>query len=99
MRVEELLHLLSEPLALTPENKKLVPEAEGFYVISNANECLWVGRSDNLRRRIFTDHYSGGNDEYAGSDLIRIIIRDARVQPELPPDHPLEAVAILRKSA
>src|SRR5258708_7157249 len=64
-------------VALTLENSNQVPSAAGLYAIHNnqTDQCLWVGRTDNLRDRIFNQHYTQGRDDRAGSDLIRWVQR------------------------
>jgi hypothetical protein len=60
---------------LRPENKNQVPSSAGLYAIHNKRTgiCLWVGTTDNLRDRIFNQHYKMGADESTGSDLIRVV--------------------------
>ena len=69
-------HLMGLPAtALTPENSTQVPEAAGLYAIhrTSTGECLWVGRTDNLRDRIFVQHYKLGRDDKSNSDLVRVV--------------------------
>jgi hypothetical protein len=64
-----------QAVALTPENSNRVPSLAGLYAIHNneTGQCLWVGQTDNLRDRIFNQHYTQGRDDRAGSDLIRLV--------------------------
>jgi len=69
-------HLMSlNAVGLQPENADQVPSLAGLYAIHNKNTgvCLWVGITDNLRDRIFNQHYKQGGDERAGADLIRVV--------------------------
>jgi hypothetical protein len=60
---------------LRPENRNQVPSSAGLYAIHNKRTgiCLWAGTTDNLRDRVFNQHYKLGADESAGSDLIRVV--------------------------
>ena len=63
-----------DAVALSPENTNKVPAGAGLYAIHNrSGECLWTGHTDNLRDRIFNQHYNHGRDEKAQSDLIRVV--------------------------
>lgn len=42
--------------ALKPSD---IPEKPGVYAIFNAEETLYVGRTKNLRRRLYTNHLMG----------------------------------------
>jgi hypothetical protein len=71
-------HLMSlNAIDLKPENADQVPSVAGLYAIHNKSTgvCLWVGITDNVRDRIFNQHYKQGGDEKAGSDLIRLVQR------------------------
>jgi hypothetical protein len=68
------LLMSQEAVELKPENKLRVPTQPGLYAFfTKGDECLYVGCSDNLRHRIFIQHYTQGSDPKSGSDLIYIV--------------------------
>jgi len=58
---EKLNKLLSGDAYLFSSERKQITEDAGVYIIYDKTEgkVLYVGESDNLRRRLFTDHKSG----------------------------------------
>jgi len=63
-----------DAVALSPENSNKVPDHAGLYAIhERSGECLWIGHTNDLRDRIFNQHYNQGRDESAQSDLIRVV--------------------------
>ena len=63
--LEKLTELSKKPAqSFRTAERNHVPEQNGVYVIFEADRCIYVGRSRNLRRRLLGDHRVGGNSQF-----------------------------------
>jgi len=77
----ELVHLLSaKPVPFASANIDLIPEAPGIYLISEKETIVYCGSAQNLRLRLWKEHYLGEQVRMGGSQFRRIL---NRVHPEL----------------
>ena len=68
-KLENLLIKLinSEEISLKNLSSSEIPKEAGVYLILNKKEIIYIGKSDNLRRRIISNHLKG--------DVIASILR------------------------
>lgn len=77
----ELVQLLSSELCLfDDENASSIPEAPGIYVIKEYGRVVYCGSAQNLRLRLWSEHYLGQQVRMGGSQFRGIL---GKVHPEL----------------
>ena len=79
---DELTRLLISPTyEFSRLDRKNVPEAPGVYIIYHKalRQILYIGESDNLRRRLFSNHRSGNR---RGSAFRRALSRWEKFEEE-----------------
>lgn len=79
---DELVRLLNSPTyEFLGQDRKNVPEAPGVYIIYQKvlGQVVYIGESDNLRRRLFSNHRSGNR---RGSAFRRALSRWEKIEDE-----------------
>ena len=79
---EELGRLLNSPIyEFSRQDRKNVQEVPGVYIIyhKSRGQILYIGESDNLRRRLFSNHRSGNR---RGSAFRRALSRWEKLEEE-----------------
>lgn len=78
----ELGRLLNSPAyEFSRQDRRKIPEAPGVYIIyyRTRGQVLYIGESDNLRRRLFSNHRSGNR---RGSAFRRALSRWEKLEEE-----------------
>lgn len=83
----ELAQLLSERvMRFAEDNAEAIPEAPGIYLIEENNRIVYAGSAQNLRLRLWREHYRGEQVRVGGSQFRGILIK---VHPNLTDDKEL----------
>jgi len=83
----ELVQLLSAKFSpFADASVNAIPEAPGIYIIKEYERIVYCGSAQNLRLRLWSEHYLGQQVRMAGSQFRGIL---SKVHPELSDDEAL----------
>lgn len=80
MQAELVQLLAAEFMPFASENVSAIPEAPGIYLIRENETIVYCGSAQNLRLRLWKEHYLGEQVRMGGSQFRGIL---NRVHPEL----------------